>query len=985
MGDLTVIQCIARCSALARWLADGNDGSPFKPSLDADTDTDTDTDAADAGKNQELECLEKSLEELSSLLDTYPSSAQNRRQDDHLAVKELASSCKSRCGRVLSALHNSRGPKRIATSLNTWKMSRPSVGNSRQGFELRKLSERLRDLQTSLTSHTSKVLTYVPQLHMIVSVSYLKNRAYYAASKHQIRQIQLDNRRFECQKSHRLKMLSSTLRNLETQVRSLQQSTLESVVSSDEIGIFKAQIQQIEDQKQNIKRDHAILKSLAFRSNVARHDTIPTAHQRTFSWVFSSAGSNSTSPSNLSLKTWLEQGSGIFWVSGKPGAGKSTLMKFIADHERTQEALSRWSAPKSAVIVSHYFWCAGTQMQRSHNGLLQTLLFVILRQLPDSIESLFPQRWVSSDVAGWTTEELYQALFAVIEQSDLPVKFCLFIDGLDEFEGDHVALCHELMTLAKSGNVKLCLSSRPWSVFEEAFGSGKMGHLRLHDVTKNDIVDFVLDRFVQHSDVPKGLSHEELRQIALRVSEKSQGVFLWVSLATKCLLEVLSQGHSSSTLFANLDQYPSELDEFFTYNLEAVSESDQARMATSLLITEAAEKPLDIGIYYFHEMEFADPEYVLKMSPEPPSRLEHRRQLSHTTQQLEAICRGLLAVDQRTKVVNCFHRTVKDYLDQAETKAMLSTKAPLGFSPKLCLVKASAAWTKSSRATMSEEPKAEFLSSITSLLGAAVQLQSAKDVELFHRLLDDLDGCLVAKGPGAEESLQILRTQVVSHRIWHYLSGIQLRHPGYFDIFEVPPLVLALFPDYEIGEVRERRPRWDEATTKTVLCLLEQGQDPNKFFSTAETLGTKTEKTPWIVLCEHVMPQTDDTHIATIRKLHSHLKSALEIGILDAFLSHGANPSAKCQRPGKSISIAATDYLLDAFRLSTEDDLEMQELYLQHVHWFTPKEADHMNAVINDFFRFVEKEKSQSQQGAAFLQKVSERLLELSTQLPQRR
>ncbi|OAR05862.1 hypothetical protein LLEC1_05760 [Akanthomyces lecanii] len=943
MPVLVLLRCVARSSALAAGLAGVTGGVSLRSPSDPETDTDTDVDSGGVEEKQQLQVLEESLTDLQTSLADFDSDiSHNRRHDGASAIKELAVSCASLCSRVSSAVQTDRGPKRVGTSLNAWKTSRPSVESARQGFELRKLSQRLQDLQANLTLQVGKIMS----------------------------------RRLQCQKSDRLRVLSSVLRSLETKTRALQQGSSGNVLSSDDIAIFQTQIQQMRDQQQHIKRDHAILKSLSFRSNVARHDTIPEAHQRTFSWVFPAPEPEDTSCPNLSLQTWLERGRGMFWVSGKPGAGKSTLIKFIADHESTQEALSKWSAPKRAVIVSHYFWCAGTQMQRSHNGLLQTLLFEILRQLPDSIVSLLPERWSSPSAAGWAMADLYNALYTIVGQPDLPVKFCFFIDGLDEFEGDHLALCHELMALAKSDNVKLCLSSRPWSVFEEAFGSGKMGHLRLHDVTKNDIVNFVLYRFSQHPETKTSLAHKDLQNIALEIGDRSQGVFLWVSLATECLLEALSKDYSPSTLLENLRQYPSELDDFFTYTLEGIPSGDQLTMATSFLITEAAEKPLDVGIYYFHEMEFVDPEYVLSLSPEPPSRLEYRRQLAHTTQQLETNCRGLLAVDQKTRVVNCLHRTVRDYLDQPQTKAMLAGKAPAGFSPSLCLLRASAAWTKSSRATMSDEPKAEFLSSITSLLAAAAQLQRPEDVALCRRLLDDLDVCLAAKGPAADESLQIFRAQIVGHRLWQYLSDFHTRQPEYFDRFEVPPLVLALFPDYEIGEVRERRARWDEATTRTVKCLLEQGEDPNKLFSSAETLGTMTEKSPWIVLCEHILPQHDDAHIGSTRKLQPQLKSALETGILEAFLSHGAAPNARCERPGKPASVASTDYLLHAFRLGSADENQvLQELYLAHVHWFAPKDADHLHAVIHDFLRLVDKA---HEDGSAFLQRVSEKLLELS-------
>ncbi|KAJ3498180.1 hypothetical protein NLG97_g1326 [Lecanicillium saksenae] len=963
MEDLVVLQCVARCSALALCLAGGGDAPALEPPPDADTDTDTDAEMSEFRQKNGDEDLQASLHDLESVMNGL--SGQNHHLGDLSATKEIAASCKSICGRVYSAVPGSRGPKRIGTSFNTWKTSRPVVGSSRQGFEMRKFCERLQDLQRNLTSQVGKLLTN-----------------YISISRRHIRQIHMDSRRLQCQESDRLKILSRLVRSLEVKARSLQSEKSEVVVSSDDIESIRTQIENLEEEQAYVKQQHAMLKSLAFKNNVARHDTIPEAHQRTFSWVFASIKPGEVSSPGYHLREWLERGSGIFWISGKPGAGKSTLMKFIADHENAQEALSIWSEQKRVVIVSHYFWCAGTQMQRSHSGLLQTLLFEILRQLPDIMETLLPERWGASTTTNWTMAELYQTLYGAVGRADLPVKFCFFIDGLDEFEGDHLALCRELMTLAKSENVKLCLSSRPWSVFEETFGSGRMGHLRLHDVTANDIVGFVLDCFSRHSDAPKILSLDESQKLAVAISEKSQGVFLWVSLATKCLLEALSLGYSYSQLFEVLQQYPSELDDFFTYNLESIPKSDHARMATTLLITEAAEKPLDVGIYYFHEMEFSDLDYVSSLSSEPPSRLEHRRQLSQMTQKLDALCRGLLSVDQKTKVVNCLHRTVRDYLDQARIKVMLSGKAPPGFSPTLCLLRASAAWAKSSRAIMSEEPKSEFLSCITSLLVSAAQLYRPEDLALCQRLLDHVDDCLVAKGPGAQESLQIFRTQVISHRLWRYLGDIRTRKPQYYDSLEVPPLVLALFPGYEVGEVRERRPRWDEATKNTLVCLFDQGQNPNKLFSTAETLGARAEKTPWVVLCEQILPQHDDEHIVNIHKLQSHFRMALDTGILNAFLEHGANPNARCHRPGQEVSVLATDYLLHAFRLRADDDQVLKDLYLEHVHWFAPKEADHLNAVINDFFRHMDR--AQGHDRSAFLQQVSEKLLTLSTQLQRR-
>jgi hypothetical protein len=43
------------------------------------------------------------------------------------------------------------------------------------------------------------------------------------------------------------------------------------------------------------------------------------------------------------LLNWLSSGTGIFHISGKLGSGKSTLMKFICEHESTAAMLRQWA------------------------------------------------------------------------------------------------------------------------------------------------------------------------------------------------------------------------------------------------------------------------------------------------------------------------------------------------------------------------------------------------------------------------------------------------------------------------------------------------------------------------------------------------------------------------------------------------------------------------------------------------------------------
>jgi hypothetical protein len=60
----------------------------------------------------------------------------------------------------------------------------------------------------------------------------------------------------------------------------------------------------------------------------------------------------------------------------------------------------------------------------------------------------------------WTRSELLQA-FTRLGSRDISLpRFCFFIDGLDEYEGDHSGLVNVLKDLVDSSSVKICLSMR---------------------------------------------------------------------------------------------------------------------------------------------------------------------------------------------------------------------------------------------------------------------------------------------------------------------------------------------------------------------------------------------------------------------------------------------------------------------------------------------------------------------------------------------
>jgi hypothetical protein len=97
-------------------------------------------------------------------------------------------------------------------------------------------------------------------------------------------------------------------------------------------------------------------------------------------------------------------------------------------------------------------------------------------------------------------KEIRAAFSRLIENRNLYKKhcFCFFIDGLDEYEEtrqeDYKVMVELLCswTRAAPQDVKICVSSREYNVFLNAFSTER--RLRLQDLTRRDMELYVRDK-----------------------------------------------------------------------------------------------------------------------------------------------------------------------------------------------------------------------------------------------------------------------------------------------------------------------------------------------------------------------------------------------------------------------------------------------------------------------------------------------------------
>jgi len=85
---------------------------------------------------------------------------------------------------------------------------------------------------------------------------------------------------------------------------------------------------------------------------------------------------------------WLKSGQGLYWINGKAGSGKSTLMNYLCQHGRRREYLREWCPDRLLLTPSYFFWAAGSMQQKSIDGLLRSLIYQMLTECRELVNCL---------------------------------------------------------------------------------------------------------------------------------------------------------------------------------------------------------------------------------------------------------------------------------------------------------------------------------------------------------------------------------------------------------------------------------------------------------------------------------------------------------------------------------------------------------------------------------------------------------------------
>ncbi|KID93484.1 Pfs, NB-ARC and Ankyrin domain protein, partial [Metarhizium majus ARSEF 297] len=388
----------------------------------------------------------------------------------------------------------------------------------------------------------------------------------------------------------------------------------------------------------NDEQKQELLNSLRFDQIDARQMTIKTAHDKTCKWLL-------TAPQYVD---WLEHSQldehhGFLWIKGKPGTGKSTLMKFALAHARKKI--------KDKIVLSFFFNARGANLEKSTIGMYRSLLLQLLERRPDLqgvFDSLGLVTWRSGP-RQWSVEslkELFQQAVQGLEKSSL----VCFIDALDECDEnqirDMVLFFEHIGELTTSANISflVCFSSRHYPHITLEKGLSLV--LEVQEGHSQDITSYLGGVLkIGHSKVAE--------QIRIDVQEKASGVFLWVVLVVEILNKEYDRGRVHA-LRTRLRDIPGDLHELF----RDILTRDQQNRGELLLCIQwvlFARQPLRPEQLYFAILSGVEPEVLSQWDPDEITAPVTERYIIDSS-------KGLAEVSSsKSPTVQFIHESVSDF------------------------------------------------------------------------------------------------------------------------------------------------------------------------------------------------------------------------------------------------------------------------------------------------------------------------------------
>ena len=301
-----------------------------------------------------------------------------------------------------------------------------------------------------------------------------------------------------------------------------------------------------------------------------RHQEILKAHSESGNWIFN----------HESYLQWKLEDHGLLWIEGKPGSGKSTLMKKILQSFDLEK-------PSRQVVLSFYFHGRGQPLQYNQHGMLRTILHQLVRQVP-SVRAELKRMWEEKSrlegVVHWRLEELHPIFSSSLLAAGKDRTVNILVDALDEVdEGPARELpsyFHQLGDEIRSSevSVRICFSCRKYP----RFAIKGAHHIFVDDENRTNMETYIDAELARQIDQWCG-DEGALDKLRAEMAEKASGVFLWVHLVIPVVAKQYNDGENLDFIRKKLEKVPSDLHHIYRHIFTEVVDPEK-RPRTLLLM-----------------------------------------------------------------------------------------------------------------------------------------------------------------------------------------------------------------------------------------------------------------------------------------------------------------------------------------------------------------------------------------------------------------
>jgi hypothetical protein len=242
---------------------------------------------------------------------------------------------------------------------------------------------------------------------------------------------------------------------------------------------------------------------------------------------------------------------GFLWIKGKPGAGKSTLMKHALKYAQSIDGEDR-------MVLSYFFDARGLGLEKSTEGMYRSLLYQVFSKSPHRLPNPLPEHSQVWRKQGWPLPLLQDLLRDALLAFGNEGRFVFFVDALDECTENDIRLAiqylEELGNMAQSQGIdfSVCFASR---------------HYPKITIDRHETIN--LDHHAEHAKdisifIEGKLRWTPMRQeLAKEISLRCSGIFLWASLVVQLVNTETDRGATRSQLLRVLEAVPGGIRRLF--------------------------------------------------------------------------------------------------------------------------------------------------------------------------------------------------------------------------------------------------------------------------------------------------------------------------------------------------------------------------------------------------------------------------------------